>query len=90
MSTGDGMLKPEVIKLVYQEFLTECYRLAVYFGIQDFNTNTQIQKIFKSGIVRMLKSGIHFERERWILREHTGVLHKDLLKQIQDTYNETF
>ena len=41
-------------------------------------------------INRMLKFGIHIEREKWLMDEHTKELPIDMLQDIQDDYTENF
>jgi hypothetical protein len=90
MSEGDGVVKEDVLWQMYKQFLTECFRLASLCGITDFNDNVPIPRYLRHDITRMLKSGVHFQREKWIISEHTTILGPEYMADIRQTYNKNF
>ena len=90
MSYGDGVLEPEVLGNIYHQFMIECFRVAKLRGIADFYMGVTIVKSIRDQVSRLIKSGVHLEREKWLLREHTSVVTEEYLIHMREMYKTTF
>jgi len=92
MHVSKGLLPPKILEELYNRYIEFCFHVAVRRNNvdNDFHINRKIPPALVKNINRMLKFGIHIEREKWLMSEHTKVLPIDMFNDIQNSYTDNF
>ena len=92
INVSKGRLPEDILAQMYNKYIEYCFQVALRRNHinNDFHRDRKLPPALVQNINRMLKFGIHIEREKWLMEEHTKELPIDMLHDIQNSYTDSF
>jgi hypothetical protein len=87
-----GKLSEDVLMILYNKFISYCYAVGYRTNgpINDFHMETEMPPYMIQLINKMLRFGIHIQREKWLMKYHTQELPFNVLRELQQQYTNNF